>query len=265
MSQANPFSPPSGSSSYANWTPPSVPLDPIGLLKRSYAMMGDQYFLFVGITAVGIILGSLVPFGILLGPMMVGIYLCYIDREKGKTVEFGTLFKRIRSVHQRAHCCPDHAGNFSGCRDPLLHRDDDLNLCISGIRIGSADPFAELRVYSVRDDFDLVALYVCVSIDRRQRINGATSIEIEFQCGQSEFGRLHHFGVRLWHHLDVSFTLLLHTGLLRDANHVGCTVFGIPGYLRRIATVMFNPRSGGYCRCSRFPHFRFRGLASSAG
>ncbi len=75
------------------WTPRSVSIDPIGLLKRSYALMGDQYWLFVGIAFVGVLLGSLVPFGILLGPMMVGIYLCFIDRERGKQVEFGTLFK----------------------------------------------------------------------------------------------------------------------------------------------------------------------------
>jgi uncharacterized membrane protein len=93
MSQSNPYAPPSDSIQYMNWTPPTVSIDPISLLKRSYAMLGDQYFLFVGITAVGILIGSMVPFGILLGPMMVGIYLCYIDREQGKKVEFGTLFK----------------------------------------------------------------------------------------------------------------------------------------------------------------------------
>ncbi len=94
MSETNPFSPPSASMSPSTqWTPRSVSMDPIGLFKRSYALMGDQYLLFVGITFVGVLLGSLVPFGILLGPMMVGIYLCFIDRERGKKVEFGTLFK----------------------------------------------------------------------------------------------------------------------------------------------------------------------------
>ena len=66
---------------------------PIALYKRSYALLGEQYWLFFGITLVGIFLGSLVPFGILMGPMMVGIYMCFADRERGKQVEFGTLFK----------------------------------------------------------------------------------------------------------------------------------------------------------------------------
>ena len=94
MSDSNPFAPPQTASLQSNASGPSqVSLAPIELYKRSYALMGEQYWLFVGITLVGIFLGSLVPFGILLGPMMVGIYLCFADREQGKQVEFGTLFK----------------------------------------------------------------------------------------------------------------------------------------------------------------------------
>ena len=94
MSDSNPFAPPQTASPQFDASGPrQVSLAPIELYKRSYALMGEQYWLFVGITLVGIFLGSLVPFGILLGPMMVGIYLCFADREQGKQVEFGTLFK----------------------------------------------------------------------------------------------------------------------------------------------------------------------------
>ena len=74
-----------------------VSLRPIVLLQEAYAMLGDQYWLFVGITLVGILVGSAVPFGILMGPMMCGIYLCYLQRERGERVEFGTLFKGFDS------------------------------------------------------------------------------------------------------------------------------------------------------------------------
>jgi len=53
----------------------------------------DQYWLFVGMSAVAIILGSLVPFGILFGPMMCGIYIALFQRRRDLTVEFGALFK----------------------------------------------------------------------------------------------------------------------------------------------------------------------------
>jgi hypothetical protein len=94
MSESNPFSPPSSSVlPSSRLSPQTISIDPIGLYKRSIALLGDQYWLFVGIALVGMFLGGLVPFGIILGPMLVGIYLCFIDREQGKRVEFGTLFK----------------------------------------------------------------------------------------------------------------------------------------------------------------------------
>ncbi len=70
-----------------------VAIDPIDLLKRSYSLIGDQYLLFLGIVLTGVFLGSLGPLGLLFGPLMVGIYMCYIQREAGQQVEFGTLFK----------------------------------------------------------------------------------------------------------------------------------------------------------------------------
>lgn len=70
-----------------------VQVRPIELMKRSYALMGDQYMTMVGVTLVGILVGSLVPMGIILGAMMVGIFMCFMQREQFGRTEFGTLFK----------------------------------------------------------------------------------------------------------------------------------------------------------------------------
>jgi hypothetical protein len=56
-------------------------------------MIKDQYWLFFGITVVGILIASAVPMGIILGPMMCGIYLCLLRRRRGETVTFDMLFK----------------------------------------------------------------------------------------------------------------------------------------------------------------------------
>ncbi|HEX4588419.1 MAG TPA: hypothetical protein VH120_00705, partial [Gemmataceae bacterium] len=48
---------------------------------------------FLGITAVGVILGSLAPFGVLMGPFMCGIHLCLLRHDRGQRVSFETLFK----------------------------------------------------------------------------------------------------------------------------------------------------------------------------
>jgi hypothetical protein len=66
---------------------------PIERLNEAKVMLGDQYWLFVGICACGILIGSVVPFGILLGPMICGMYLCFRYRMNGIRVQFETLFK----------------------------------------------------------------------------------------------------------------------------------------------------------------------------
>ncbi len=77
---------------------PAIPfrrgvVQPIYCLKTGWALVRDQYWLFVGMALVAIILGTLVPFGIMFGPMMCGVYLGLFQRRRGQTVEFGALFK----------------------------------------------------------------------------------------------------------------------------------------------------------------------------
>lgn len=70
-----------------------VPIEPVDCLMRAGSLTGDQYWLFVGICFVGVLIGSLAPLGILMGPMMCGIYLCYFGRERGYRATFELLFK----------------------------------------------------------------------------------------------------------------------------------------------------------------------------
>jgi hypothetical protein len=66
---------------------------PFECLSRGWQLIRDQYWLFLGITVVGVLLGSLVPLGILMGPFMCGIYYCLMRHEYRRPVEFGMLFK----------------------------------------------------------------------------------------------------------------------------------------------------------------------------
>jgi uncharacterized membrane protein len=68
-------------------------LSPGALYAEAWARIKDQYALFLGISFVGVILGGLAPMGILMGPMMVGIFLCHRARAKGEEVRFDLLFK----------------------------------------------------------------------------------------------------------------------------------------------------------------------------
>ncbi len=67
-------------------------IQPVECLKEGWALIKDQYWLFLGLVVVGMLIGGAVPI-VLIGPMMVGIYLCYFRRMRGEPVEFGNLFK----------------------------------------------------------------------------------------------------------------------------------------------------------------------------
>ena len=66
---------------------------PIECLRAGVDLLRGHYWLFVGITFVGVLIASLVPFGILAGPMMCGIYYCLLRRDRGRAVKFEMLFK----------------------------------------------------------------------------------------------------------------------------------------------------------------------------
>lgn len=66
---------------------------PFACLSAGWNLIKDQYWLVFGITLVGILIGSLAPFGILLGPCMCGIFLCLIRKERGQPFTFEMLFK----------------------------------------------------------------------------------------------------------------------------------------------------------------------------
>src|SRR2546423_2728818 len=65
---------------------------PMECIKEGWALIKDQYWLLFGLTVVGLLIGGIVPV-ILLGPMMVGIFLCLQRRQRNEPVEFATLFK----------------------------------------------------------------------------------------------------------------------------------------------------------------------------
>lgn len=72
-------------------------VEPVECIKEGYALIKDKYWFFVGMTAVAVLIGNAVPFGILMGPMMCGIYLALFKTRQGEPIEFGVLFKGFDS------------------------------------------------------------------------------------------------------------------------------------------------------------------------
>ena len=68
-------------------------VEPVQCIKDGWQLIKGQYWLFVGMAAVGMLIGSAVPMGILMGPMMCGLFLSFFKLMRREPVEFGTLFK----------------------------------------------------------------------------------------------------------------------------------------------------------------------------
>lgn len=66
---------------------------PIECYRLGWKTLTGHYWLFLGITLVGVLLASYAPLGILIGPMFCGLYHCYLRRLAGEEVTFGQLFK----------------------------------------------------------------------------------------------------------------------------------------------------------------------------
>src|SRR6476659_4724072 len=67
-------------------------IKPVECIKEGWALIKDQYWLFFGLTIVAMLLGGAVPI-VLMGPMMVGLFLCLFEKQGRRPFEFGLLFK----------------------------------------------------------------------------------------------------------------------------------------------------------------------------
>lgn len=70
-----------------------VSIAPLAYIGEAWERVKGQYWMFLGVSVVGMLIASLVPMAVMLGPMMCGIYLCYRQQGRGEPVVFETLFK----------------------------------------------------------------------------------------------------------------------------------------------------------------------------
>lgn len=62
-------------------------------LAEGWSATRDQYFLLLAVTFFGLFLGSLAPFGLLMGPAMCGIHLCYLAKIDGRRAGIDQLLR----------------------------------------------------------------------------------------------------------------------------------------------------------------------------
>src|SRR5215475_3430639 len=67
-------------------------IQPMECIKEGWALIKDQYWLFLGLAIVTLLIGGAVPI-VLMGAMMIGLFLCLFEKMGGRPFEFGLLFK----------------------------------------------------------------------------------------------------------------------------------------------------------------------------
>lgn len=72
---------------------PRVAIQPFRCLSEASRLITGSYWLFVGLSTVAMLLGSLAPMAILAGPMMCGLSKCYFRQLRGGEASFELLFK----------------------------------------------------------------------------------------------------------------------------------------------------------------------------
>jgi uncharacterized membrane protein len=66
---------------------------PMQCLREGWGLIKEHYWLWLGITLVGVLIASAAPLYLLLGPMMCGIHVCLLDRWHGQRPSFNRLFE----------------------------------------------------------------------------------------------------------------------------------------------------------------------------
>ncbi len=70
-------------------------IKPVECLKEAWELVKPQYWILFAVTIIGVMIGGMTMY-ILLGVMMCGIYLCYLQAIDGQKVEIETLFRNFK-------------------------------------------------------------------------------------------------------------------------------------------------------------------------
>jgi len=63
------------------------------MFSEARALMSGHFWIMVGICLLGLIVGGVAPFGVLMGPMMCGIFMCWFAIMRNEKPTFSLLFE----------------------------------------------------------------------------------------------------------------------------------------------------------------------------
>jgi len=174
-------------------------VQPVECIKAGWQLIRSQYWLFVGLTIVGVLIGSVVPFGILMGPMMCGIYLTLFKTRRGEAVEFSDLFKGFDFLSDSLIATLLHLIPILVIFVPsyiLFY----IGLIFMVPRNGEADPTAMLTFFGLFAIFWIVMMVILIIVsvgftfayplivDRK--LSGLNAVKLSIKAGMANFWQL---------------------------------------------------------------------------
>src|SRR5689334_10291721 len=177
-------------------------IEPMQCIKGGWDLLKNHYWLFVAMTLIAILIGSAVPLGILLGPMMCGLYLALFKTRRGESIEFGTLFKGFDYFGQSVVAALLHTVPIIAIVVPayLLFY---VGMFVSMAAAGSGDEPHPAAVFGVMGMFILfwlavmiVILFITIGftfaypliVDRK--LQGFDAVKLSFKAAFGNFWRL---------------------------------------------------------------------------
>jgi hypothetical protein len=194
-------------------------VEPVACIKGGWELIKNQYWLFVGMTLVAVLIGSAVPI-ILIGPMMCGLNLAFFKTRRGEPVEFGTLFKGFDYFGQSLIAALLHALPILVVVIPayvFFYISMIVSIAAQGNDPSPAPFFGVMAVFGL---FWLVVMIVIIVIsigfifayplivDRK--LKAIDAIKLSFRAGLSNFWRL--------------LGMMLLTGLMTIVGMLACYV-----------------------------------------
>ena len=177
-------------------------VEPIACISSAWELVKGNYWLFVGICAVGMLIGGAIPL-ILIGPMTCGLFISFFKARRREPLEFGTLFKGFDFFGPGVIASLLHTLPILAIVIPayiLFYVGFVVSIAVQGASGSDPNPAAFLGLFGLFALFWLVMMIVIVFISIGfafayplivdHKLSGVDAVKLSFKGAIANFWRL---------------------------------------------------------------------------
>jgi len=173
---------------------------PVECIKGGWNLIQGNYWLVLGMCIVGWMIGSALPLGILMGPMMCGLFLTFFMMRRGEPYEFGTLFKGFEHFGQSVIATLFHVIPMMAIIIPAYFLFYVFFLVAIVAQGNEPSGFGMLAVFALIGLFWIVVIAVLMFISMGftfvyplivdRGLSGVDAVKLSFRAAMANFGGL---------------------------------------------------------------------------